>query len=412
MKEHRSLMIMALPLFLALFIDGMGLGILFPILTALLSNPTHGMLSAGTPENVRNLLYGFVVASFAIAWFIGAPILSDISDRSGRKKPLVLSLVGTCFGYLLSAIAVFTHSISLLIIGRVIDGFTAGSQPIAQAAIVDISTPENQTRNIGFILLSVSLGFVVGPILGAFLSDSTLISWFNYTTPFYFAAIISLLNAIFIAIYFKETFTKIGKLQIRFGRALELFADAFKHKTIRYISFAFLFLELGWGGYFSFSSLFLYAKFNYSTQIIGFYIALMASGFGLGFGYVVNFVSHRYSLKTIIISVGFLEAAFILTTALASNPIYAWILVAPIGVCMAVGYSTFISLYSNQVDETQQGWAMGISNAVGAASFGLATLFAGFVAEIGLTTTIALSGVCAFLSALLMLKFKQRRSEQ
>ena len=408
MKERRWL-IMALPLFLAIFIDGMGMGILFPILTAIIADRSHSILASGTPINIRNLLYGITIAAFSLAWFIGAPILSDLSDRTGRKKPLVFSLFGTCIGYILSIIAVAYRSISLLIIGRLIAGFTAGSQPIAQAAIIDLSTPENRTRNLGYILLSVSLGFVVGPLVGAFLSDSQLVSWFDYTTPFYFAALVSFLNALFIGIYFKETFKTSGISKIRFGRALELFADAFRNKNIRYLSTAFLFLQLAWGAYFSFSSLFLHAKFNYNTQEIGFYITLMAIGFGLGFAYIVNFVAHRFMLKNTVMVSAFLVGIFILMTTYINTPIYVWIIVAFLGMSMAVAFSSTITLYSNQVDETQQGWAMGISNAVGAASFGIATLFAGFIAEIGLTTTLTLAAAFALISSVLISFFPQKK---
>ncbi|AML48313.1 hypothetical protein AYM02_02945 [Coxiella burnetii] len=98
------------------------------------------------------------------------------SGRSFRyrwpKKGAVGCLIGSFLGYLLSAFAVGIHSLTFLILGRVIAGFTAGSQPIAQAAIVDVSSEAHKARNIGLILLAISLGFIIGPIIGGVLSDS------------------------------------------------------------------------------------------------------------------------------------------------------------------------------------------------------------------------------------------------
>ncbi len=74
-----------------------------------------------------------------ICWFFGAAILGDLSDSVGRKKSLMICLIGAFLGYLLSAIAIAFHNFWFLILGRIIAGFTSGSQPIAQAAIVDIS---------------------------------------------------------------------------------------------------------------------------------------------------------------------------------------------------------------------------------------------------------------------------------
>ncbi|ATN85195.1 hypothetical protein AYO29_01045 [Coxiella burnetii str. Schperling] len=103
-----------------------------------------------------------------ICWFFGAAILGDLSDTVGRKKALLVCLIGSFLGYLLSAFAVGIHSLTFLILGRVIAGFTAGSQPIAQAAIVDVSSEAHKARNIGLILLAISLGLSSGPSLGVF----------------------------------------------------------------------------------------------------------------------------------------------------------------------------------------------------------------------------------------------------
>ena len=165
MSQQKSLLQM-FPLFLALFIDGMGLALLFPILNGMIISPHSHFLPVDTSATMRNFLYGFTVSIFMLCWFFGAAVLGDLSDKVGRKKSLLICLVGACLGYFLSAVAVLYSSFLWLIIGRIIAGFTSGSQPIAQAAIVDVSSDIHKARNIGLILLAVSLGFVLGPILG------------------------------------------------------------------------------------------------------------------------------------------------------------------------------------------------------------------------------------------------------
>src|SRR3990167_9514251 len=130
------------PLFLVLFIDGMGLSLLFPVLNSIIVDPHSDFLATSVFDSTRDLLYGVTVGIFMICWFFGAAFLGDLSDMIGRKKALMICLMGSFLGYLLSAFAVLAHSLLFLIIGRVVAGFTAGSQPIAQAAIVDISEPE------------------------------------------------------------------------------------------------------------------------------------------------------------------------------------------------------------------------------------------------------------------------------
>nr|WP_273700676.1 MFS transporter [Coxiella burnetii] len=146
----------------------MGLSLLFPVLNAIIIDNHSNFLPAATTLATRDFLYGLTVGIFMICWFFGAAILGDLSDTVGRKKALLVCLIGSFLGYLLSAFAVGIHSLTFLILGRVIAGFTAGSQPIAQAAIVDVSSEAHKARNIGLILLAISLGLSSGPSLGVF----------------------------------------------------------------------------------------------------------------------------------------------------------------------------------------------------------------------------------------------------
>src|SRR3990167_11242446 len=141
-SESQSLL-KAAPLFLVIAIDSMGLGILFPILSAMLISHGSHFLPNSTSDFLRELIYGVTIGIYMIAWFFGSAILGDLSDTMGRKKSLMICLIGATLGYAISAIAIGMHSIVFLIVGRVLAGFTAGSQPIAQAAIVDVSSDEN-----------------------------------------------------------------------------------------------------------------------------------------------------------------------------------------------------------------------------------------------------------------------------
>lgn len=204
MLKNNRFFLKAGPLLLVLFIDGMGLSLIMPILNALLFDPgSHFFASQQFSPRIHSIIYGGVISIFMLCWFFGAALLGELSDYIGRKKSLVICLSGAMLSYLISAVAVITHSLLLLIIGRIIGGFTSGSQPIAQAAIIDLSEPEHKVRNIGYILLSLSLGFIAGPLLGGFLADNNLVSWFNFSTPFYFAAAISLIN-VFLLLWLFE----------------------------------------------------------------------------------------------------------------------------------------------------------------------------------------------------------------
>jgi DHA1 family tetracycline resistance protein-like MFS transporter len=259
MQNKRSFLLAAMPLLLVLFIDGMGLGLVIPVLNGLIFDTHSTFLAAATVSPImHNVIYGAVIGVYMLCWFWGAAILGDMSDYIGRKKSLVICLVGAFLGYLLSAVAVSLHSLSFLIIGRVIAGITSGSQPIAQAAIIDLSQPENKARNIGFILLALSFGFIFGPLLGGILSDNRLVARLDFSTPFYFSAIISSLNIVLLLLFFHETFeSKQTQLKINPYQAIHIFIAAFKNKKVKNLSIIFFIFIFGWSSFYSFICFFL-----------------------------------------------------------------------------------------------------------------------------------------------------------
>lgn len=403
MHKDKSILLM-LPLFLILFIDGMGLGLLFPILNSIIIEPNAGFLDPNITVGARDFYYGFTIGIFMICWFIGATILGDLSDGIGRKKALMICLIGSFGGYFIAAIAILIKSFWLLIVGRMVAGFTAGSQPIAQAAIVDVSTVEHKARNIGLILLAVSLGFVFGPLLGGLLSNSNVVSWFDFTMPMYFAAAISLFNAILLQLTFKETFKKAhdGVKRIRILRAFELFKSAFTHKAIEKYSLVLLIMIFGWSNYFTFISLYLTQVYHYSIIENSLFLAVMGLGFSLGCGYLVDYCSKRFDLnKTVFITL-ILTAVEIAITLISSSIVVAWVMVFFIGTTLSVAYSTLLAIFSNLVDENEQGWVMGVTGSIMAICFGLTALFTGLIAQMGAVLPMLLAVIGLSLSALLL----------
>jgi DHA1 family tetracycline resistance protein-like MFS transporter len=392
----------AAPLFLVLFIDSMGLGLVFPILNTLVFDPSAHFGPENLTETMRNLLYGITISIYMFCWFFGAAFLGDLSDQIGRKKSLMICLVGAVFGYLFSAIAVLCHSYSLLLLGRIVAGFTAGSQSIAQAAIVDISEPEHKARNLGLILFFTSLGFAFGPIIGGILSDAHLWHFFNYAVPFYFAAFISLFNAILLQLLFHETFFHVHKIRFKLYHAIEIFISAFKREKIRELSIVMLAMMFGWSGFYSFISMYLLKVYHFNSLINGFYMGLMGVGFGIGTGFMVDVFTKRFSLKNCLMGGCLVVAAATALTLTAPSVLFVWIYVVFLAIAMALAYSTILTLFSNQVDADSQGWIMGITGAIMAFAFGINSLLIGLLANVSPEAPLIVTMICLVAAAILM----------
>lgn len=124
-------------IFTIILTDLIGFGIIIPLLPAL-SDKLH----------ITGFWLGLLVASYAIAQFISAPILGNLSDRYGRKPILLISKAGTVLAYIMFA---FAGNFWILLISRLIDGFTGGNITAARAYISDITTKENRSRGMAII---------------------------------------------------------------------------------------------------------------------------------------------------------------------------------------------------------------------------------------------------------------------
>jgi DHA1 family tetracycline resistance protein-like MFS transporter len=160
-----------LPIFLIVLVDILALTIILPLL------PFFAERLGATP-----LIVGLIVSSYAACQLVSGPILGQLSDRFGRKPLLLLSQVGTCAGLLLLANAT---TLAMVLVARMIDGFTAGNLSIAQAYISDVTEPKDRAKAFGVIGVAFGLGFLVGPAFSGFLSQ------YGYSYPIYAAAALS-----------------------------------------------------------------------------------------------------------------------------------------------------------------------------------------------------------------------------
>ena len=168
---HRKALII---IFSTVVLDAVGIGLIFPILPALLRELTH-------TDNVAPAI-GIMTALYAIMQFIFAPMLGSLSDRLGRRPVLLVSLAGAAINYLFLA---FAPNLWLLLLGRAIAGLTSANVSVATAYITDISPLDKRARRFGLFNAMFGIGFIVGPVLGGALGDQWL------RLPFIAAAVLN-----------------------------------------------------------------------------------------------------------------------------------------------------------------------------------------------------------------------------
>lgn len=170
-----------LNIFLVVFIDLVGFGIVIPIL------PYYAQAYGATAWQL-----GWLMTSYSLMQFVVAPLWGRLSDRVGRRPVLVGSILGTALSMTLLG---FAPNLLWLFVGRAVAGICAANISTAYAYVADVTTEENRARGMGMVGAAFGLGFIFGPAIGGFLSR------YGYQTPMFAGATLSLINFVFA--YFK-----------------------------------------------------------------------------------------------------------------------------------------------------------------------------------------------------------------
>ncbi|QJE98217.1 TCR/Tet family MFS transporter [Luteolibacter luteus] len=180
-------------IFITLFLDIFGIGVIVPVLPKLVEQLQGGDLEAAAHS------VGWLGALYALMQFIFSPVLGSLSDRFGRRPVILGSLLGSGIDYLVLA---WAPTMGWLYFARVVSGITAANISAASAYIADVTPPEKRAAGFGMIGAAFGLGFIAGPAIGGLLGAHDL------RTPFFVAAGITLLNWLYGAFVLPESLAK------------------------------------------------------------------------------------------------------------------------------------------------------------------------------------------------------------
>src|SRR6185369_10814916 len=139
---------------------------------------------------------GALVASFAIAQIISAPMWGRFSDRYGRRPALLVGLGASAIAFVIFA---YADSLWLLFLSRIVQGAGGGTVGVIQAYVTDAVEPKDRARALGWLSAATKAGVAIGPVIG---SASTHLS---HRAPGLVAAVLCVINVIFASKYLVES---------------------------------------------------------------------------------------------------------------------------------------------------------------------------------------------------------------
>ena len=370
-------------LFIAVMLDLLGFGMVFPILPFWVTN------IIGTSE----LVFGILLATYSAMTFLFAPVWGRISDRSGRRPVILTGLTMSTLGFTVMFLTAvfFIDNLGLLFLSRMIAGIGAAAVlPIAQAYISDSTT--GKERNKGFAMMGVAfgLGFALGPAFGSiftFLGELLVPSMKGYWAPALFAIGLAAVNLLAAKKNLPESLTdekRITKTGVNSQTStLALLRSENNLLVIMLLIGVFGMIQVSISSLESTMVLFGSLRFGLNELFAGLLLLVFGVVGIITQGGVIKRLSNKFSDAYLVVAgLFFLILGFIgLTTIINLEGMAFWIVILSIGTFVAL--PTINAFLSKQASNTVQGTILGINQSVGALMRIIGPLLATFLFEIG-----------------------------
>lgn len=377
------------PLFLmalTIFIDFTGFGLVIPLL------PFWAERLGANPFGV-----GLILTSYALAQFLFTPVLGALSDRYGRKRIILISLLIEVVSFALTGLA---SSLPMLLLARVIGGIGASNIGSAQAVVSDVTPPEKRAAGMGAIGAAIGMGFVVGPALGGLFSPH------GELTPFWIAMGLALVNALLVLLLLPETRKSQGSEAAKregIGMLFASWGKVARHPAIVSLVLVNLLYTLAFTGMEAVFPLLTQKNFGWTaTQngyiftYVGFIIVLMQGG-------LVRQLVKRWGERNLMLFGLVLLGLGLLLLIWSTNLAFLLIAVGILSVGDGAVTPTSSAVLSLITPTGEQGEILGFSQGVGGLGRAIGPLIAGALFSLGPGAPFLAGGAFSILAILVTL---------
>lgn len=358
------------------FVDFLGIGLVYPIFAVLLFDRSHPIVPFDTPDEYRGAILGILIALTPISQFFCSSILGAFSDIKGRRIALIIGISGGCLGYVLGVAGIHMNSLGLLFLYRILVGASDATAAVAQATLADISTKENKARRFAYLNSCLGFGFAIGPVLGGIISDPSIVSWFNYSTPLMAAGLMSFMNLSLVIWRFPETRKNIESVQFDLIEGIHNIRKVFFIKHLKWFFFGGFALSFGWSFFNEFVPVLLQERFAFQLSNIGEFYGLTGACYALGALIATRFV-HKFDPEKIAITSSLCVAICMLVFGFVSHSYYIWAVTPFMLFGLSFAFPAGTTIISNNANSDSQGEVLGVYQSVGAAAMGLSPLIFG-----------------------------------
>jgi MFS family permease len=390
------------PLYVVVFVGFLGYSLMITVFTPMILAGDDGLLAASASSAERTLTLGVLLAVYPLGQFLGSPVLGGLSDRLGRRPVLLLSLATTTVMYGVIALALALESLPLLIGASFAAGLAEANIVIAQGAISDSAPRSERSRLFGYVYLSASLAYVVGPLAGGKLADSA-----GYDAPYW--AVMALLAVVLVtvALSFRET--------ARPAAARPSYLDAFTNLArvvtdarLRPLYLVNFILYLALFGFFRVYPMYLVDEFGLDVGEVSEYVAYVAVPIVIANLWLVGALSRRFEPRTMATGAALATGAFMALIVVPGSEMSLWFTLGPTALAVAICLPACAALLSLAAGEEEQGRALGNNQSMQVGAEGISGLAGGGLAAVLVKLPLLVFAGAALLGGLLLARVGAR----
>jgi DHA1 family tetracycline resistance protein-like MFS transporter len=351
-----------LPIFLIVFVDLIGFGIIIPIL------PLYAESFDASPAVI-----GVLLAAYSLMQMLATPFMGALSDRYGRRPILIISQIGTLLSFILLGLA---NSLALLFAARILDGISGGNISTAQAYISDVTEERDRAKAFGLIGAAFGIGFIVGPALGGFLGRNG-----NYAAPAFAAAAISFVALILTITQLPESRPAERRTEVRMPRVFDIagFREAVGIGQLGLLLVIFFVFNFAQACFQSMFALFALARYGFGAQQTGYVLAYVGLLAIILQGGAIGPIVRRFGELRLVRAGLILGSLGLVASAWATSWPALLLTLAPLSVGLSIATPTLNSLLTCESPAGAYGRILGLSQSVGALARVVGPLIAGLV---------------------------------
>ncbi|MBV9654339.1 MAG: MFS transporter [Acetobacteraceae bacterium] len=399
-----------LPLYGVIFAGFIGYSLMITVFTPLLLRPDSLLAGGARTPGTRALVLGGLLALYPLGQFLSSPVMGALSDRRGRRPVLVISLLATTVCYALIVLALRTDRLGLLAFACLCAGLGEANIVCAQGAIADLTPAEQRGRYFGYIYLSASLAYIVGPLIGGKLAEPAIVPWFGPDIPFAVVFVLLAVITTTVALGFRETRTMpVAGAAAGPGSSLAALRVVFRPGLGRFFAFNLL-CYLAVFGFFRSYPMYLAQAFHFGVSRISEFVAWVGVPIVLVNAGVTGRLTARAGPRMTALAAATASGCLIAAVVLPRATAALWPILFLVGAAVALLLPACAMLLSAQVGPDEQGRVMGGNQALQVGAEAVSGALSGALAAVSPLLPLPVLGAAALLGAVWLLAVRPARA--